>query len=139
MKPRQHKARSTQSREKALVKKLIKKPFGAWEKKLFSATHPERPRLLGPRWREECYLNNRYSVQISDNQTSWGPVIHLWIRRHDDKMPRSWMDLQRIKNELVGEDRVAVEVFPEQTQFVNDANMAHLWVLPEGFVMPFTL
>jgi len=120
-----------------VLKKLMKKPFGAWEKRPISTAHPSRPR--GPRWREECFLNNRYSVQISDSETRWGSVVHLWIGRHDKTMPRSWMELQRIKNELVGEDRVAVEVFPEQDQFVNEANMAHLWVLPEGFCLPFTL
>ncbi len=132
-----HKARSTKSREKAVVKKLARKPFGPWEVRNIGEYNPERPR--GPKWREDCYLNNRYSVQISDNLCSWGTVVHLWIRRHDDTMPRAWMDLQRIKNELVGEDRIAVEVFPAEDQFVSKGNMANRWVSPEGMELPFTL
>ena len=123
--------------KQAELKKLAKKPFGPWETRDVPLDHPMRPR--GPRWREGCFVNNRYSVQISDHLTSWGSVVHLWIRRHDNKMPRTWSDLQRIKNELVGEDRVAVEVFPEEEYLHDSANMAHLWVLPEGFILPFTL
>ena len=120
-----------------MIKKLARKPFSRLEKRDLDQHHPMRP--LGVKWRQECYLNNRYSIQISDQETSWGTVVHLWIGRHDNEMPRSWMDLQRIKNELVGEGRIAVEVFPAEEAFVNQANMTHLWVLPEGMVLPFTL
>jgi hypothetical protein len=54
-------------------------------------------------------------------------------------MVRSWADMQRIKNELVGPERVAVEVFPPVSELVDQANIAHLWVLPEGFALPFSL
>jgi hypothetical protein len=127
------KRRSVQS----TARKLARKPFGPWEER--DASHFSTWRPAGPKWRPECYVNNRYSVQFSDHETSWGPVLHLWIRRHDDQMPRSWADLQRIKNELVGEQRVAVEVFPEADCLHDSANMAHLWILPEGFILPFTL
>ncbi len=137
MRARVSKRRSEKSRRKAANKTLAKKPFGPWEKRDISIHHPDRAR--GPSWREDCYLNNRYSVQISDQETKWGTVVHLWIRRHDGQMPRAWMDLQRIKNELIGENRVAVEVFPAVDNFRNSANMAHLWVLPEGMNLPFTL
>ena len=130
-------AKTKHRSQRAEIRKLVRKPFGPWEQRLIPLDHPMRPR--GPRWRVECYLNNRYSVQISDHETSWGPVIHLWIRRHDESMPRFWSDLQRIKDELIGKDRIAVEVFPEEENLVDEANMSHLWVLPEGFILPFTL
>jgi hypothetical protein len=90
-------------------------------------------------FRYEGYLNNRYSVQISDEATDWGLVVHLWIQRHDGDMVRSWADMQRIKNELVGPNRVGVEVFPPVKELLDQANIAHIWVMPEGFVLPFTL
>ena len=90
-------------------------------------------------FRPDTYLNNRYSVQISDEATNWGLVVHLWIRRHDGEMVRSWSDMQRIKNELMGNERVAVEVFPPVSQLVDNANIAHLWVMPDGFSLPFSL
>lgn len=50
-----------------------------------------------------------------------------------------WRDAQRVKNELVGQDRVAVEVYPAQMEVADEANMFHLWVLPAGFQLPFSL
>lgn len=127
--------------QKAVYRKMAKKPFGPWEERTISVTHPMRPVLMSKKekWREENFLNNRYSVQISDVETDWGEVTHLWIRRHDDEPVRSWKDMQRVKNELVGKERTAVEVFPAESQLTDSANIYHLWVLPEDFVLPFTL
>jgi hypothetical protein len=127
--------------EAAVLRKNAKKPFGPWEKRVLDLVLHKRPVLTSGKeqWREECYLNNRYSVQLSDYQTDWGPVIHLWVRCHDRGMPRAWSDLMRIKSELVGEDRLALEVFPGVSDLVDQANLSHLWVMPEDFVLPFTL
>ena len=91
------------------------------------------------RWWPFAYVNSRYSVQVSTVATAIGAVTHLWIRHHAGEMPRSWRDLQRIKNEIAGPDRAAVEVFPPESELVDSANMAHLWVYPEDFVVPFRL
>jgi hypothetical protein len=47
--------------------------------------------------------------------------------------------MQRIKNELAGPERVAVEVYPPVSQLVDHANMYHLWVFEAGFALPFGL
>jgi len=86
-----------------------------------------------------AYRNAHVSVQFSTEPSAWGDITHLWIRRHDGAMTRSWASLQRIKDELVGEERVAVEVFPARSQLVDAAPMHHLWVLPIGMVLPFSL
>ena len=39
----------------------------------------------------------------------------------------SWEDMQQIKNEIWGEDVVAVEMFPPEDQVVNSGNYRHLW------------
>ena len=119
------------------LRKLAAKPFGPWERRDIAAENAIRPDRKN--YRPYAFLNNRYSVQISDDATEWGLVVHLWIRRHDGEMVRSWSDMQRIKNELVGEERVGVEVFPAVSKLVDEANMTHLWVLPEGFSLPFSL
>lgn len=85
------------------------------------------------------FVNNHHSVMWSVEPSEWGPVIHLWIRRHDGEPIYSWSALQRIKDELVGEDRTAVDVYPAKGDLVDQANMYHLWVLPEGFRLPFGL
>jgi len=78
----------------AMLRRDAKKPFGPWEKRLISVHHELRPRFRDPeieKWREENYLNNRYSVQISDYLTGdvHGVVVHLWIRHHTGVMPHS--------------------------------------------------
>lgn len=123
----------------AFYRKLAAKKFGEWEVRVATDEVTEKYDRDRRNFRRESYLNNRYSVQISDVATDWGLVIHLWIRRHDGEMVRSWSDMQRIKNELVGPERVAVEVFPPVDELVDQANLAHLWVLPEGFSLPFGL
>jgi len=133
--------------QQALLRREAKKPFGPWEKRMISIHHELRPRFANPaieHWREENYLNNRYSVQISD-YSAWlhgvghGSVTHLWIRHHTGVMPHSWADLQRIKNEIAGKDLLAVEVYPKVDDLVDQANIAHLWVMPSDYVLPFTL
>lgn len=51
----------------------------------------------------------------------------------------SWKEKQRIKDELFGADRMAVEVYPRASQLVDAANIYHLWVFPVGFSFDFGL
>ena len=83
--------------------------------------------------------SNRYVVQISDEPTEIGLVTHLWINRCDGEREIPWRDKQRIKRELVGPDRTAIEVFPRDCDLVDQADMYHLWVLPEGMGLPYGL
>ena len=78
-----------------------------------------------------------YLVQISKAQSAWGEIEHMQIRRNDANAHIGWAVMQRIKNELIGPDRIAVEVYPKQDQVIDQANIYHLWVLPEGFELPF--
>lgn len=43
----------------------------------------------------------------------------------------SWWEMQRIKDELAGKGCTAVEVYPPADEVVDDADMFHIWVLPE--------
>jgi hypothetical protein len=92
----------------------------------------------GAKVMKEAYANLILSVQVSEQETVWGTVTHLWVRRHDSQ-PLTWREMQRIKNELIGPERVAVEVYPAVSELIDQANMYHLWVLPEGFTLPFSL
>jgi hypothetical protein len=87
----------------------------------------------------EVWKNNLFIVQVTREQTAWGDVDRLLVRRNDATPVRSWSDLQRVKNELRGPERLAVEVFPPESQLVDDAHIYHLWVLPVGFELPFGL
>jgi hypothetical protein len=80
--------------------------------------------------------NNKYIVQIYHELTFWGPCDRAMIRRSDAKPNHSWSDLQRIKNEIWGSDRVALEVYPRDVNLVDVANLYWLWVFPADFECP---
>lgn len=105
----------------------------AYQEKPIRADYPTRMKL------KRVCLNLVYSVQFFERDSAWGVIDHLLIRRHDGGNDLPWAHAQRIKDELCGPERVAVEVFPPTSQLVDDANCRHLWVLPEGFQLPFGL
>lgn len=83
-------------------------------------------------------LESKYCVMIRTIQTEWGILEHAAIRNDtSDDIP--WREKQRIKNEIFGEDRFAVEVYPSVEELVDQANMYHIWVFPKGFKLPFTI
>jgi hypothetical protein len=94
--------------------------------------------LTLPHWcNGGVFVDRHYCVLVGGLQTAWGCVTRLAVARHDKHPLRSWADLQRIKNEVAGPERVAVEVFPPEAELVDEANFYHLWALPEGFELPF--
>ena len=78
-----------------------------------------------------------YMVAVDVRQTAWGEITHLEIARRDNLPVHKWYDLLNVKDEVCGEERVAVEVYPARSRLVDAQHAYHLWVLPEGFVLPF--
>ena len=66
-----------------------------------------------------------------------GLCDYLTIKRADKKAIHDWRHFQIIKNELCGEDREAIEIYPAESRLVDTANQYHLWVIPKGDAMPF--
>lgn len=64
-------------------------------------------------------------------------LVHLSINAHDRGPMRNWRHLQQIKNEIMGEDRWAMEVFPPEDHLTDTSNQYHLWVMPEDQDIPF--
>jgi hypothetical protein len=122
-----------------VLRRMAREPMTPFEAQDVSDIPGRCTLVSNERWSPIAYVNNRYTVQISTVATAIGEVMHLWIRHHTGEMPRAWSDLQRIKNEIAGNERAAVEVFPPVSELVDSANMAHLWVYPEDFVIPFRL
>lgn len=117
--------------------KRVREAWGVWEKRNEALVHHWLNRVE-PGYIHDAYVNLVMSVQVSTHLTGWGEIVHLWIRRHDQQ-PMIWRDMQRVKNELVGEHRVGIEVYPPSTDVIDQANIYHLWILPEGFQLPFLL
>jgi hypothetical protein len=74
------------------------------------------------------FQNNIYQVKIGNTQTVALPFIHLAISRLDGGTCNEWADLQRIKNEIVGSEHEAIELFPAESRLVDTGNEYHLWV-----------
>ena len=112
----------------------VRESWGVWERRNETLTHHPLNKLDSG-YIHDAYVNLVMSVQVSTHDTEWGRITHLWVRRHDQK-PLIWRDMQRVKNELVGERRVGIEVYPPSADVIDQANIYHLWVLPEGFRLP---
>jgi hypothetical protein len=74
------------------------------------------------------FTNDVYTVRMRNA----APFIHLDIARRDGESCKSWWDFQQIKNELVGPECEAVELFPAESRLVNTSNQYHLWVNPDA-------
>jgi hypothetical protein len=75
-----------------------------------------------------------YQTQCLETITPIGVVVHLRIWRADGaEITGGWDVLQALKNDLLGEDALAVEVFPPQRDLVDEVPHRHLWVLPGGW------
>ena len=73
-------------------------------------------------------------------ETEWGTIEHLMISdRKGRKISDHWKFLQKVKNEILGEDRLAVEIYPPTSELIDEVNAYHLWVFPKGFKLPFGL
>lgn len=86
----------------------------------------------------EHYVDDTYHVAI-DRRPDHGfpfPLVHLSIKRHDRVAMHDWRDLQEIKNQMVGVDAEAIELYPAESRVVDTANQYHLWAFPNGHRVP---
>jgi hypothetical protein len=75
--------------------------------------------------RSEYWLNDIYQVLRRDLGDNW---VHLNIRRRDGAaILRDWRHFQTIKNELIGEECEAVELYPAESRLSDESNKYHLF------------
>ncbi len=131
-----HKAKTNRAERRAAVSDSRKKARGGWEplsRVVGVVGHP-----LGLTGMIAAWSNHTYAVQVFSEQPSpVGFVRPIGIGRHDKGANFPWQDLQRIKNQLYGENAVAVEVFPAESDLVDEANMRWLMVMVPGTVWKF--
>ena len=72
-------------------------------------------------------------VNIDENPEHGFPFDcwHLSIKYFDKRPIHDWRILQRIKNELVGEECEAIELYPAESRVVDTANQYHLFVFTD--------
>jgi hypothetical protein len=103
-------------------------PRRPWEPLHFSHLSPEGAQIWG---------NGKYTVTVHviESREEGDPPMHLLgihTRTRATVGAHDWRHFQAIKNQLCGEERLAVEIYPPESQLVDEANEYWLWVLPEG-------
>ena len=93
-------------------------------------------------WYSDC---GRYKVVSQELKTGDG-VCHTemfdgttWLSIRIDNGDThliDWRDFQAIKNDLCGEHRQGVEIYPQEDVLHDTANVFHLWVFPEEIRLP---
>jgi hypothetical protein len=79
------------------------------------------------------YKNAEYVVNLYDELENG--MHHLAILRIDGNFINDWRHLQRIKNDICGPLRWAVQIYPSEEYLVDSTNLIHLWVAPENMPM----
>ena len=110
---------------------------------------------------DQCWQNNHYMVLVRRRTgPGWfdascscfngfpetvGEITWLSIRRLDRKPIHDWRHFQKIKNDIVGEEAEAVEIYPAESRLTDTANQYHLFAYTphhtkgkgfEGFAVP---
>ena len=89
---------------------------------------------------DRCWeSNDGYNVMSRLLNTKWGKVEHVTIIKISDSNSSDgsrdipWRIKQEIKNELFGENILAIEVFPTDDMLVDECDVYHLWVFDKNF------
>ena len=78
-----------------------------------------------------------FVTQITEhNIPGIGWVRKLSVERRDRSDGITWDEMQDLRDEWLGADTTAVEVFPRADELVNERNRRHLWEWPD---CPFSL
>ena len=92
---------------------------------------------------DRCWVDNDAGICVCSRliRTEFGNVEHVTITKGtgtsggEGEIP--WTIKMQIKNELFGENRFAIEVFPKQKNLVDVCDVYHLWVFDKKADMPF--
>lgn len=119
---------------KAVPPKMLQDQFGIYQ----GHWQPEMDR---------CWIRKEDGVMVCSRliRTEMGNVEHVTITRGsvngslscDGSAGFSWAEKQEIKDELFGNNREAVEVYPSVDRLIDVADVYHLWVFDKKYRLPF--
>lgn len=72
---------------------------------------------------------------VLQRMSPWGMVEVLTVDQPEGKS-LSWEELQSLKNDFLGPEVRAVEIFPEAGEVVNSINRRWLWAVPAHVELP---
>lgn len=119
---------------KAVPPKLLKDRYGMYTGSNRTGWHGDMDR---------CWIDNDADICVCSRliRTKFGTVEHVTISKgggtSDGSGEVTWSEKMKIKNELFGENRFAVEVFPKSKKLVDVCDVYHLWVFDKKLDMPF--
>lgn len=119
---------------KAIPPKLLRDQYGMYQGGNRTGWHGEMDR---------CWIDNDADICVCSRliRTKFGTVEHVTISKgtgtNDGTGEVTWSQKMQIKNELFGENRFAIEVFPKQKNLVDVCDVYHLWVFDKKIEMPF--
>lgn len=121
--------------QKREMMRIIEKKRSQWRvqgwqpmkfiRKEIDPVEPERDQAI--------FQNNLYRAVV--RRMSNG-MIHISFRNMENSTEIPWKHKQQIKNDICGKEREAIELFPAMSRIVDAANQYHLWVYPEGYIIP---
>jgi hypothetical protein len=117
-------------REAAIIEHAKRVSNGAFNEADVRRVLDEEKKLpLYKNWLYQCAMRTTPQEGMVRGDGKDGPVnlVHLSIKRLDRLPTRDWRDLQRIKNQFLGEECEAFELFPAESRLVDTANQTHLW------------
>lgn len=123
---------------KAVAPKMLHDTFGVYS----GLWMPEMDR---------CWMDFDRGYQVCSrmiNTKQFGTVEHVAITRLPENPNEfsissggsaalGWNEKMMIKDELFGEDRFAIEVYPKKENLIDVSDVYHLWVFNKKYDMPF--
>jgi len=84
---------------------------------------------------DEIWFNDRYNVTVRRHRKdpvfgSDGGMIQIGVCSFDGAARHDWRDLQRIKNQIAGEETEGFELFPAESRLLDPSNYYTLWCFP---------
>ena len=83
-----------------------------------------RAMLRAEHERARYFINDLYQIMVEEEE---GGITHLNIRRLDGSMFKDWRHFQQIKNEICGDEREGIELYPAESRKVDTSNKWLYW------------
>lgn len=90
----------------------------------------------GAAFSHELWENDVYYASVERVDSGFfvggGPFVRIGISSNDETARHDWRDFQRIKNDIVGDEWEAVELYPAESRLLDPSNRFYLWCVPNG-------
>ena len=81
---------------------------------------------------DETWGSDTYTVNVHYQGGDRDGFVELAIHNHNRTTHVPWRHMQQIKNEILGEEREGVQIFPAESRLIDTANEYWIYVYPTG-------